>query len=81
MQPATPWCTPGTNQAALLRFDSTGAEALSQTIPGGYANYFPGFAVDAAGNAYISGFSSKIRGLPFARKTEDREKGATESSH
>jgi uncharacterized protein (TIGR03437 family) len=50
----------GTNQAAILRFDSTGAQTLSQTIPGAYANYFPGFAVDAAGNAYISGFSSNM---------------------
>jgi len=30
----------GTNQAELLRFDSTGAETLSQTIPGAYADHF-----------------------------------------
>jgi len=41
----------GTNQAALLRFDSTGAETRSQTIPGAYASSVPGFALDAAGNA------------------------------
>jgi len=50
----------GTNQAALLRFDSTGSETLSQTIPGPYASYFPGFALDAAGNAYVSGFSPSV---------------------
>jgi uncharacterized protein (TIGR03437 family) len=50
----------GTNQAELLRFDSTGAETLSQTIPGAYADHFPGFALDAAGNAYVSGFSSNV---------------------
>ena len=50
----------GTNQAALLRFDSTGAETLSQSIPGPYADYYPAFAVDAAGNAYVSGFSPNV---------------------
>jgi len=57
---AVVYASDGNNQAVLLRFDSTGAETLSQTIPGAYANYFPGFAVDAAGNAYISGFSSNM---------------------
>jgi uncharacterized protein (TIGR03437 family) len=47
----------GTNQAELLRFDSTGAETLSQTIPAASHDYFAGFAVDAAGNAYISGLA------------------------
>ena len=50
----------GTNQAALLRFDSTGAETRSQTIPGAYASSVPGFALDAAGNAYVSGFSAGV---------------------
>jgi len=57
---AVVYSSDGASQATLLRFNSTGAETLSQTIPGAYGSNFPGFALDAAGNAYVSGFSPGV---------------------
>jgi uncharacterized protein (TIGR03437 family) len=44
----------------LQRFDSTGAVTFSKTIPGVLAGLYPGLALDADGNAYVTGFSYNL---------------------
>jgi uncharacterized protein (TIGR03437 family) len=43
--------------SVLQRFDSTGATTFSKTFPVGYAS---GLALDASGNAYVTGFSGSL---------------------
>jgi uncharacterized protein (TIGR03437 family) len=57
---AVVYASDGNTQAMLLRFDATGGVTHSQSLPGVYAYYSPVFALDAAGNAYVSGLSPTV---------------------
>ena len=41
----------------LQRYDATGTVTFSQTIPGANGAYYPGLALDSAGNTYVTALS------------------------
>jgi uncharacterized protein (TIGR03437 family) len=44
----------------LQRYDSAGTVTFSQTIPGANGAYYPGLALDAAGNVYVTALSDTL---------------------